>query len=255
MRVLIVDDDSLARSALTRLCSAHADIQEILEADCGRAAIQTIQTEKPDVMLLDVELQDMSGFDVIEAIEPQDAPVTIMVTAHSQHAVKAFERSVLDFVTKPVDEQRFNLSIEKVRTRRASSLLSDLRADLAAEMRSMLSTEQPGKTRLPRRLLGEKAHRLYFIETEIIDFIEADGNYVKIHVGENSYISRNTVKHLADSLAPLGFVRIERSLLVNLHHVAFAERVGHGAFALTLSTGQRLVSTPTYRKRILDALQ
>jgi two-component system LytT family response regulator len=125
----------------------------------------------------------------------------------------------------------------------------------AGEGEAMLDTAEQVAPRLPRRLLGEKAHRLYFIETERVDYIEADGNYVKIHVGENSYISRNTVKHLAETLAPAGFVRIERSLLVNLRHVAFAERVGHGAFALTLNSGQRLLSTPTYRKGILEALQ
>jgi len=119
----------------------------------------------------------------------------------------------------------------------------------------MLETAVPPAARAPRHLLGEKAQRLYFIEPETIDYIEADGNYVKIHVGESSYISRNTVKHLTAALAPAGFVRIERSLLVNLHHVAFAERVGHGAFALTLNNGRRLLSTPTYRKGILEALQ
>jgi len=119
----------------------------------------------------------------------------------------------------------------------------------------MLNTAEQTVPRLPRRLLGERAHKLYFLETENIEYIEADGNYVNIHVGENSYISRNTVKHLAETLAPAGFVRIERSLLVNLRHVAFAERIGHGAFALTLTSGHRLLSTPTYRKGILEALQ
>jgi two-component system LytT family response regulator len=119
----------------------------------------------------------------------------------------------------------------------------------------MLSTAEQTAPRTPRRLLGEKAHRLYFIEIDNVDYIEADGNYVKIHVGENSYISRNTVKHLAETLAPAGFVRIERSKLVNLRRVAFAERIGHGAFALTLADGRRLQSTPTYRKGILEALQ
>ena len=119
----------------------------------------------------------------------------------------------------------------------------------------MLNTAEHSAPRAPRRLVGEKAHKLYFLETGKVDYIEADGNYVKIHVGENSYISRNTIKRLAETLAPAGFVRIERSLLVNLQHVAFAERLGHGAFALTLTSGRRLTSTPTYRRGILEALQ
>jgi len=254
MRVLIVDDEPLSRAALTRLCAAHSDIQEVIEADSGHAAIEAIRSEQPDLLLLDVELQDMSGFEVLKALEPGNSPATIMVTAHARHAQQAFDNSVLDFVTKPVDERRFNASIEKARTRHSSASMADMRAELTAEMRSMLSMERDGP-RLPRRLLGERAHRLYFIEIEIIDYIEANGNYVKIHVGDNSYISRNTIKHLAESLAPRAFVRIERSLLVNLNRVAFAERVGHGSFGLTLSSGRKLLSTPTYRKKLLEALR
>jgi DNA-binding LytR/AlgR family response regulator len=114
--------------------------------------------------------------------------------------------------------------------------------------------QQPND-RLPHQLTGERAQRLYFIEPEAIDYIESEANYVALHVGDEHYLARNTVKHLAGVLAPLGFVRIERSLLVNLRKVAFAERLDRGAFAFTLRTGRRLVSSGTYRQGILEEIR
>jgi DNA-binding LytR/AlgR family response regulator len=110
-------------------------------------------------------------------------------------------------------------------------------------------------TAAPLRLTGEKARRLFFIDVELIDYIEADGNYVSIRAGEDGYIARNTLKNLAAALGPRGFIRITRSLLLNLHRVAFAERLGGGSFEFTLRTGKRLASTPTFRRSILEELR
>ena len=254
MRIMIVDDEPLARSRLAWLCQQESDLDVVAQAESGTAAIDAIRALHPDVVLLDVELRDMTGFDVLHSLDAQEEPLAIMVTAHPEHAVKAFDDEAVDFLTKPVDVQRFGAAIDRARQRHARSAVASLREEIVAEVRASLG-ERGQTDSAPHQLVGERARRLYFIETQSVDFIESDGNYVTIHVGEDHYIARNSVKYLAIGLAALGFIRIERSLLVNLRRVAFAERLGNGAFAFTLRSGRRLVSSRTYRRGILNEIR
>jgi two-component system, LytTR family, response regulator len=248
MRVVIADDEPLARSRLARLCAQYGDLDVAAEAASGMEAIQAIQTCHPDLVLLDVELQDMSGFDVLAAIEGA-APATIMVTAHREHALQAFDVEAVDFLTKPVDESRFEAAIDRARHRHPQTLAADWSEQMTAAVRAAL--EGQTNTSGPRtRLLAEKSRRLYFIEPAVIECIEADGNYVVVHTDTERYIARGTLKHLSATLAPLGFLRIERSLLINLSRVAFIEKLGGGCYAFTLRGGQRLVSGVAYRNEI-----
>jgi len=230
MRVVIADDEPLARSRLADLCQQCSDLEIAAETASGMATIQAIQTHRPDLLLLDVELQDMSGFDVLAALDGT-APITIMVTAHREHAVQAFNVEALDFLTKPVDASRFEAAINRARRR----------------LPQTLAARTPGS---PTRLLAEKSRRLHFIEPTLIECIEADGNYVVVHTDTEHYIARSTLKHLSATLAPLGFLRIERSLLINLPRVAFIEKLGDGCYAFTLRSGRRLVSGVAYREGI-----
>lgn len=252
MRTVIVDDEPLARSQLQRLCRAHSDLEVVAEADSGAAAIETIRGHRPDLVLLDVELRDMTGFDVLAALNARNAPLTIMVTAYPQHAAEAFNTQAIDYVTKPVAPQRFGAAIERARARQTSSSIAGLSRQIAEEVRASLRALSLAG---PVQLVGEKARCLHFIEPDTVDYIESDGNYVTIHVGEERYITRNSVKNLARLLVPVGFVRIERSLLLNLRRVAFAEKVGRSTFAFTLRTGRRLASGRTYRRHILRSIR
>ncbi len=237
MRIVIADDEPLARSLLVSLCQQHQGLEIVAEAGSGAEAIKAIRAHQPDVVLLDVELQDMSGFDVLNSVEGGDEPLAIMVTGHTQHALRAFESDVVHFLAKPIDGARLGDAFLRARDRLS---------------RGRLLAAAPAP---PRQIAAERSQRLYFLEPESIDYIESEANYVALHVGEERYLARNTLKHLADVLAPLGFVRIERSLLLNLRRVAFAERLGRGAFAFVLRTGQRLVSSVNYRKGILDEIR
>ncbi len=254
MRVLIVDDEPLARSRLTRLCEEQTDLDVVGQAESGATAIEAIRAHRPDVVLLDIELQDMNGFDVLRSLDARDEPLAIMVTAHPEHAVKAFESDAIDYLTKPVDVHRFGAAMDRARQRCSKVLGSSMWKEIASEVRASLG-DRKQVDGLPQRLVGEKAHRLHFIDAETVEYIESDGNYVTIHAGEERFISRNSVKHLAGALAPRGFVRIGRSLLLNLRRVAFAEKLGHGAFAFTLHNSRRLVSSATYRKGILEEIR
>lgn len=238
MRVVIVDDEPLARSRLVHLCQEQADLQVVAQAASGADAIEAIKAHQPDLVLLDVELQDMSGFDVLRSLQSTDGPLAIMVTAHPEHAMEAFDSNAVHYLSKPVDGHRLGNAIGRARSR--------------------LSLDRSGPAAAPgslRQITGEKAHRLYFIDVETIDYVESDANYVTLHVGDERYLARNTIKHLAGALAPASFVRIERSVLLNLRRVAFAERLDRGAFVFTLRNGQRLVSSSTYRKGILEEIR
>jgi two-component system LytT family response regulator len=247
---MIVDDEPAARSALRRLCAEQADLTVIAEADSGAAAIRAALSHRPQLLLLDVELQDMSGFEVLRSLAKQ-AEVAAILIAHSKHAVHAFENEAVDYLTKPVDPARFVCAIDRARQRLASAsamLAQEVARQVRAALTEFAATSQA-------RLVGERAQRFYFLDVETIDYIVADGNYVIIHCAGERYISRNTVKHLATTLRLHGFVRIERSVLLNLQRVAFVERLGQGEFCFVLRNGERLRSGRTHRKVILQELR
>jgi two-component system, LytTR family, response regulator len=229
MRTLIVDHEPHARATLRHLCEADENIDEVEVAECGAAAIEMIRADRPDLLLLDVELRDMTGFDVLRSLKHTRRPAVIMIAAHEEHAVEAFRSGAVDYLTKPVGASRFATAIERVHERCERPLPSDWSANTKHR-------------RAPARLMAENSHRLYFLSVEDVDYIESCGNYVLIHVGEQKYLRRDTIKRLASELRDAGFEWIRRSMLINLARVAFAEKLGHGTLAFTLSCGTRLVS-------------
>jgi two-component system, LytTR family, response regulator len=251
LRVMVVDDEPLARSLLIRLCESIEDVEVVAQSDTGVAAIHAVRAQQPDLMLLDVELPDMSGFELLHALQGSDMPSTIVVTASASHALSAFEAGAIDYLVKPVRAERFREALRRARSvcERAPAGLAPRSLQTAWELDAQ--RESPAR---PRLLAAERERRLYLLDPERIDYIEAYGNYVRIWSASTSYISRDCVKELAQLLAPDGFVRVQRSKLVNLRAVSYIERPGHGVFVFTLSCGARLESTPTYRAEILRAV-
>jgi two-component system LytT family response regulator len=242
---LIVDDLADRRNSLIRLCERRNDVQVIGEAACGTAAIDATGTLNPDIVLLDVELPDMSGFDLLRAVAADTRPLGIMASNRADHATRAFEEGAFDYFVMPVAAERFDRAMTRAQCRlNHGSAGSGHFTSNPPE----LGCTVPGP---PRFLVGERQRRLYPLDPKSIDYIEADGNYVTLRVGKVEYLSRDSIKRLAVQLAELGFIRIERSLLVNAAAVAYAEVARHGTFALTLSTGVCLHSTAGYRDSIL----
>jgi two-component system LytT family response regulator len=251
MKLLIVDDEPLARSALIQLCSRSADVDVVGEAESGVAAIDAADKLRPDVMLLDVGLPDMSGFDVLRVARSERRPLGIMVTAHSDHAATAFAAGALDYLVKPVSAGRFAESIERARQRVAPT--GSRGAQILLQPQPVHDNHAISGPAF-KLLIGEREHRLYPINAETVDYIESDGNYVTLRSGNAKYISRDSLKRLAAELAEFGFIRIERSLLVNIRAVVYVEPVGRGTFAFTLSSGACLHSSASYRDSILRVL-
>jgi two-component system, LytTR family, response regulator len=246
MKLLIVDEEPRTRAALSELCGRSDDLHVVGEAGSGSAAIKAVDELCPDVMLLDVELPDMSGFDVLRAARSAKGPLGIIVTANPAHAKTAFAAGALDCLLKPVSAHRFAESIQRAR---------ELCAGVSRELQPEPEDSRPsqiGDDLAATFLIGERTHRLYPLRPQRIDYIESDANYVTFRVGNVEYLSRDSIKRLASVLHRHGFVRIERSLLVNVRAVMFVELLGHGAFAFTLTSGRRLRSSPRYRERILQ---
>jgi two-component system, LytTR family, response regulator len=250
MRTLIVDDEPYSCETLLRLCEADESLDEVEVAECGTAAIEMIRSRRPDLLLLDVELSDMSGFDVLRSLKLAGRPQVIMVAAHEEHAMEALRVGAIDYLMKPVSADRFATAIERVRESRKSAFTPAMCHDSAAATQGLNSTQNT-RRRSSTRLVGENSHRLYFIAAHEVDYIEAYGNYVLIHVGDQQYVRRDTLKRLACELHDEEFEWIRRSTLINLARVAFAEKLGNGALAFTLTSGTRLVSRSGVQLRVM----
>jgi two-component system, LytTR family, response regulator len=235
VKVLIVDDEAATRQSLIRLCERRNDVQVVGEAACGSAAIDAAGPLSPDIVLMAVDLPDMSGFDLLRAVAADARPLGIMASNYAGHATKAFEEGAFDYLVMPVAAERFDRAMTRARYR----------------LNGVFSVAGRALPNAPRFLVGERLRRLYPLDPRSIDYIEADGNYVTLRVGKEEYLSRDSIKRLALQLAELDFIRIERSLLVNASAIAYAEVARHGTFALTLSSGACLHSSAAYRDTIL----
>jgi two-component system LytT family response regulator len=235
IRALVIDDEALARRGITRLLKGHDDITVIGEREDGASAISAILMEAPDLVFLDVQMPEMSGFDVVTTVGEESMPATIFVTAHDRYAIDAFEANAVDYLLKPFARPRFDRAVARARLRLAGP--SD-------------STATTRLTHMLRRVRGEPAYadrlpvalrdRIVFVRVADIDWIEADGNYARLHSGARSYDMRETLTALERSLDPRRFLRIHRSTIVNTDRIAEVRPWFHGHHIVVLSTGQQL---------------
>lgn len=248
MKVLVVDDHTETRNSLIRLCERREDVQVVGEAACGTAAIDAAGPLNPDILLLGVDLPDMSGFDLLRAVAADTRPLGIVASKDADQATRAFEEGAFDYFVMPVAAERFDRAMTRAQNR--------LSYALPGPASVLQKSPDPGHTPVnpPRFLVGERLRRLYPLDPRSIDYIEADGNYVTLRAGKEEYLSRDSIKRLALQLAQHGFIRIERSLLVNAAAIAYAEVARHGTFVLTLNSGVCLHSSAAYRDSILRVI-
>ena len=235
IRTVIVDDESLARERLRTLLADYPNVEVVSECANGRDAVRAISRERADLVFLDVQMPEMDGFEVLEAIEPAKWPVVIFVTAHDQYALRAFDVRALDYLLKPFDRSRFDRAL-----RRAVEDLSD-RSTATADARISALIEQLKHDRpKARRLVIRSGGRISFVRFSEIDWIEAAGNYVKLHVGPLEHLVRDTMKNLADHLEESRFVRIHRSMMVNADRIRELQQAPDGDWEVVLTDGTRL---------------
>ncbi|RUO92300.1 DNA-binding response regulator [Corallococcus sp. AB018] len=254
MRVLIVDDEPLARQRLKDLLAEAPDMQLVGECRNGHEAIAAIGAERPDLVLLDVEMPGPDGFGVLRALAPGPAPAVIFVTAHRDFAVQAFEANALDYLLKPFDRERFRSSLERARERRRT-VPSSLDAALLERLESLAARPSATPERYVTRLVARVGWRMRFLPVEDIDYLTAEGNYVAVHVGKQSHLTRETMAALEEKLDPRQFLRAHRSFIVRLDRIAEVEPLPPGEYVFVLRDGTRLTSGRSYRAQVQRALE
>jgi len=247
-RVLIVDDEPLARKRIRRMLGGEPDMSVVGECADGLTAVSAIKGLNPDLVFLDVQMPEMNGLEVIRAIGPRRLPALVFVTAYDTYALQAFEAEALDYLLKPFDSLRFRETLQRVRRR-----LGEDRDRLSEQISQMASRFGAGPQYL-QRLLVKMEDRMILVNVEEVDWLEAAGNYVCVHAGRQSHIVRDSLSHLESSLDPGRFARIHRSALVNMSRIRELRPHWHGDYRIILHSGQVLPLSRRYREALTEKL-
>lgn len=245
LRVLIVDDEDLARRGIRTRLRRFADAEIVAECRNGSEAIEAIRRTSPDLVFLDVQMPGQSGFDVIQAVGAAQFPHVIFVTAHDRYALEAFEVNALDYLLKPIDDERFDSAFTRARQAISRARDSNLARRLAAALNKALPTKHASTS--GDRIVVRSAGRVVFVKSTEVDWIEAAGDYVTLHSGKKDYLLRETITEFEKRLAPQGFVRIHRSTIVNLDRVSELRALDNGEYRVVLSDGTALKLSRNYR--------
>lgn len=244
MRVLVVDDEPLARRGVIKRLSRHADVELVGEAGNGHAALNSIQALRPDVVFMDIQMPGTNGLDVVRAMKPADRPLVIFLSAYGQFALNAFEVYAIDYLLKPIDDERFLEALQRAR-------------DVQASRRGV---EQGGRAspkdaqRFPARFSVRAGQKDVVIAVDEVAWVEAMGDYAGLHVQGKVYLLRETVHRLMEQLDPDQFVRIHRSTIVRLDRIAEIQVLTNRDSLLRLSDGASLRVSRTYSEALRRAL-
>lgn len=256
IRVLVVEDEARQRTRLRRLLADQDDFEVIGERADGRAALEAIRTLKPNLVLLDVQMPEMTGLEVLDALEPDEVPAVIFVTAYDQYALRAFELHALDYLLKPFDDDRFEEVMARARTRIRQGQVEELGQKLLDLLKHLNmapggapKTQEPNAPYL-ERLAIKSSGRLTLLKTNDIDWIAGAGVYVEVYAGKQRHLLRQTLRKLEESLDPERFVRIHRSTIVNVDRIKELIPHLHGEYVVVLDTGKKLKLSRSYRDKL-----
>jgi two-component system LytT family response regulator len=247
IQTLIVDEP-LARDRLQKLLDAEADVAVLGQCTNGKEAVKAIREKSPDLVFLDVQMPELDGFGVLAALQSEQMPVIIFVTAHDKFALKAFEVHALDFLLKPFDRDRFQTALKRAKERIKQKRPGELDQRIAA----LIAEIKPEAAAL-ERMAVKTGGKVIFIKTNDIDWIEAADNYVNLHVGNESHLHRETLTALAERLPSKKFMRISRSTIVNVDRIKELQPLFHGEYAVILRNNTTLTLSRSYRD-VLDQL-
>jgi two-component system, LytTR family, response regulator len=244
IRALIVDDEPLARQRVRLLLSEEGDVEIVGECGDGVEAVETIEALKPELLFLDVQMPEMDGFGVLKQVAPELLPIVIFTTAYDEHALRAFDAHALDYLLKPFKPERFKEAV-----RRARDLVANKQAGAAARnLLEFVNERAASATPYLHRLTIKTPDRVRFVDVEQIDAIEAAGKYAVVHVGKENHVLRETMNSLEASLSPELFLRISRSVIVNLSRIQELQPTFKGEHVMVLKSGQRYATTRPLRE-------
>ena len=249
IRTMVVDDEPVARERIVGLLQQEKDIELVGECADGQQAINAIQAQHPDLVFLDVQMPACDGFGVIESVGADRMPAVVFVTAYDEYALKAFEVHAIDYLLKPFGRDRFAQTLQHAREH-----LERRRAgDLGKRLMALVQDIKPEPQRLDR-LVVKSGGRVFFLRTQEIDWIEAAGNYVRLHLGEDSHLFRETMNNMEGRLDAQRFVRIHRSRIVNADRIKEMQPWFNGEYVVVLQNGTRLTLSRGYRERLQERL-
>jgi two-component system, LytTR family, response regulator len=250
IRVLLSDDEALARGRLRSLLQAEPDMQIVAECGDGRSAIAAIQREKPDLVFLDVQMPEVDGFGVVEALQKQGTlPLTIFVTAYDRYAMRAFDVHALDYLLKPVSKERVGEALDQARRQ----LLQPSEAMFQKRVLEMLA-ELDNRQHSPERIVVKSDGEIVCLKPNEIDWAESAGNYVCLHVGNVTHILRETITALEGRLGARQFLRVHRSTLVNVDRIKTLKPSLYGDYSILLRDGTKLTLSRGFRETVLRRL-
>ncbi|HEU5182472.1 MAG TPA: LytTR family DNA-binding domain-containing protein [Candidatus Polarisedimenticolia bacterium] len=247
IRCLVVDDEVLAREAIRAYVHADPGLEIVGEAADGPSAVQEIERLRPDLVFLDIQMPEMDGFQVLQRLAERSCPLplTIFVTAYDSHALRAFEAHALDYLLKPLREERFRDAVLSARSRIA--------AERGSQVASQLADFLAGSNFLIRRTsrlpIKEKG-RIFFLQLDQVEWIESEGNYVRLHLGGESHLHRQTLQALEAELDPSQFMRIHRSVIINILRIKDLRPWFTGEYIVRMLSGKELTVTRTYRDNL-----
>lgn len=242
IRVLLVDDEPLVLRDLARLLRAHPGFEVVGTAGNGLVALAEIDRLAPDVVFLDVRMPELDGLAVVDALESEGAPLVVFVTAFDQYAIRAFDADAVDYLLKPFDADRLARALTRIGERLRS------RAGVAPErLQAAAAAARSPEDPWPERMAVRAGGRVVVVELSLVRWIEAAGNYAKLHLPDRAYLTRRTMRELEDRLDPAGFIRVHRSHMVALRYARELRPLGDGDYEVSLDTGVRLVVTRSYR--------
>ncbi len=244
IRTVLVDDDPPALDQLHQLLAPHPDIQIVGRAGDGKSAVEIIDRERPDLVFMGVQIPGIDGFAVLEQLAAR--PAVVFVTANECHAVRAFEHHALDFLLKPYDERRIGKTLDRVRAHAAQrspgGTLDHRLVSFIEELRAARS--------YPERLIVRSNGRVFFVRPGEVDWVEAQGNYVRIHANSEAHVLRESMKNMEAKLDPKTFVRIHRSAIVTIDRVKELEPWFHGEYIVHMQNGAKLTASRVFSDRL-----
>jgi len=245
IRTLVVDDEPIARSRVVSLLKHEADIEVIGEYSSGQQALSAIEALSPDLLFLDIQMPEMDGLDLARTLKVSGMPAVVFVTAYDEYALKAFEVHALDYLLKPFSAERFRSALGHAREH-----VSNRRKIDDTQIRPSAAGAAPESQAQRSRLMIKASGRIHFVRMADVDWCEASGNYVRVHVGTQEHLVRDTMSHLESQLDPNQFVRIHRSTIVNVDRIQEMHSSFNGEYVVLLRNGTRLTLSRGYRDTI-----
>lgn len=246
--VLVVDDEALARRRVARLLQQRGDVDVIGECSGGRDAVEAITERKPRLVLLDVQMPDLDGFEVLRALGDTTLPAVIFVTAYDRYALRAFEASAVDYVLKPYEPERLNQAVDRALQWIGTNSSADNDDRLRRLLKEAIAAAGDASPGHLERFVVKRGNKTTFVKADEVDWIESDGNYLRLHAGNNKHLVRGTIQECAERLDPRRFVRIHRRYIVNSGRVAEIQPWFGGDYVVQLTTGAKLRLSRTYRE-------